>query len=176
MMLKSICALSIAATILFGSALAHEGQPMPRMTMGNGEANSIQMDGVKRIAGETIFSENRADGAVESKFRANSTAIVFPQVVIEKAGWLVLHPVIDGRPNGDMVSGYTYLSPGQNKDVTIRTDHPVDPGDKFLVMLHHDVNQDRVFDFVFVADGINVEDTAVSEGTRVIAHIFAAPE
>jgi len=31
-------------------------------------------------------------------------------------------------------------------------------------------------DFVFVADGINVEDAAVFEGTRMVAHIFAIPK
>lgn len=60
--------------------------------------------------------------------------------------------------------------------MTIRIDHPADPGSKFLVMLHRDVDEDRVLDFVFVEDGINVEDTAVFEGTNMIAHIFAVPE
>ena len=144
--------------------------------MGNGEDNAIQMEGLRRAEGETTFSETRVDGGVPKTFRANSTAIIFPEVVIEKAGWVVLHPVIDGRPNGDMVSGYTYVNPGRNENVTIRTDHPVDAGDKFLVMLHSDADQDRVFDFVFVEDGINVEDKAVFEGTRMIAHIFSVPE
>ena len=43
-------------------------------------------------------------------------------------------------------------------------------------MLHNDVDNDRVFDFVFVEDGINVEDRAVFEGMRMIAHIFEVPE
>jgi len=38
------------------------------------------------------------------------------------------------------------------------------------------IDQDRVFDFVFVDDGINVEDTAVFEGTHMIAHIIEIPE
>jgi len=148
----------------------------PKMTMGNGEANAIQVEGLKRVAADTIFAETRIDSGKAKSFRANSTALVFPNVTIEKAGWLVLHPIIDGRPNGDMVSGFTYLAPGRTENATILTDHRADTGDKFLVMLHSDVDQDRVFDFVFVADGINVEDTAVSEGTRMIAHIFAVPE
>ena len=53
---------------------------------------------------------------------------------------------------------------------------PADAGRKFLVMLHSDVDNDHVLDFVFVEDGINVEDAAVFEGTRMIAHIFAVPE
>lgn len=176
MVFKPLRMLSIAALIASAAAPAHEPGGMKHITMGNGEANLIQMDGVKRVAAKTTFSETRIDGDGKKSFRANSTALIFPRVVIEQPGWLVLHPVIDGRPNGDMVAGYAYLKAGSTENVTIRTDHPVDPGDKFLVMLHSDVDKDRVFDFVFVADGINVEDKAVVEGTRAIAHVFAAPE
>lgn len=146
-----------------------------QITMGNGEFNMIKTDGLVRGAEATIFSEARTQGETVSTFRANSTALTFPEVTIKKAGWIVLHPVIDGRPNGDMVSGYTYLSPGVNKNVTLHMDHPADSGDKFLVMLHDDTNEDRVFDFVFVEDGINVEDKAVFEGNRMIAHIVSVP-
>jgi hypothetical protein len=53
--------------------------------------------------------------------------------------------------------------------------HPADAGAKYLVMLHNDVDADRVFDFVFVEDGINVEDRAVFEGTRMVAHFISLP-
>jgi hypothetical protein len=176
MTLKTIIALSISAIISSACAVAQEAPPAPPLTMGNGEANAIQVDGLVRAKSKTTFSEIRVDGEMVKTFRANSTAVTFPEVVIEKAGWVVLHPVIDGRPNGDMVSGYTYLDAGRNENVTLRIDHPADAGDKFLVMLHSDVDQDRVFDFVFLEDGINVEDTAVFEGSRMIAHIFSLPE
>ena len=31
-------------------------------------------------------------------------------------------------------------------------------------------------EFVFVEDGINVEDTAIFEGTHMIAHVFVVPD
>lgn len=174
---KTVTALAMLASLTMGCATAQEADPAPpQITMGNGEANMIMVDGLSRAAGVTHFSEVRVDGAALSTFRADSTALTFPKVVIEKPGFLVLHPVMDGRPNGDMVSGFAYLQAGENDDVTIRIDHPADIGSKFLVMLHSDVDQDRVLDFVFVEDGINVEDTAVFEGTRMIAHIIAVPE
>ncbi|MEM7767022.1 MAG: hypothetical protein AAF253_05990 [Pseudomonadota bacterium] len=148
----------------------------PQITMGNGEANAISVGGLARVEGETTFSAVRVDGGVVSTMRATSSSIRFPEVVIEQPGWLVLHPVIDGRPDGDMVSGFTYVDAGTSADVDVRIDHPADPGDKFLVMLHGDIDRDRVFDFVFVEDGINVEDTAVFEGTRMIAHMIEVPE
>lgn len=175
-MTKTALTLLTAALLSTACASAQDTAPAPQITMGNGASNAIIMDGLSLVDGETTFSQVRVDGDVVKSFRATSTAINIPEVTIEKNGWVVLHPVIDGRPDGDMVAGFTYVSAGQNTDVTIQVDHPADPGDKFLVMLHSDVDEDRVFDFVFVEDGINVEDTAVFEGTHMIAHVFAVPE
>lgn len=157
------------------AATAEPARRAPRITLGNGEFNSIQMEGLKRVGGVTPFSFERADGDQTSSFRGDSAALTFSEVVIAEPGFIVLHPVIDGRPNGDMVSGFAYLEAGTNTDVTVRIDHPADTGEKFLVMLHNDVDRDQVLDFVFVEDGINVEDTAVFEGTTMVAHIFAIP-
>ncbi|WP_432200084.1 DUF7282 domain-containing protein [Erythrobacter sp. W53] len=174
------CASETTAVNSASATQSPEASPEPapsasRITLGNGEQNSIQIEGLKRVSGVTPFSFIRADDKEMSSFRGDSTALTFSEVVIAKPGFIVLHPVIDGRPNGDMVSGFTYLEAGKNEDVTVRIDHPADTGEKFLVMLHTDVDQDRVLDFVFVEDGINVEDTAVFEGTTMVAHIFAVP-
>lgn len=182
-MFKSTASVLLAISLTACLSQAQEVQETqeavtapPQITMGNGEANAIMMDGLSLIEGETTYSEVRVDGDAVKSFRATSTAISIPEVTIANNGWVVLHPVINGRPDGDMVSGFTYVGAGQNSDVTIQVDHPADPGDKFLVMLHSDVDEDRVFDFVFVEDGINVEDSAVFEGTHMIAHVFAVPE
>lgn len=178
MSLKILSALMTmsAGAALFTLAVAQEGSPLPQLTMGNGEANAIQVEGLRRQTEQETFSQVRVDGSKVSTLRANTTAITFPEVIIEKSGWLVLHPVIDGRPDGDRVSGFTYLDPGRNTDVTLQIDYPADPGDAFLVMMHSDTDKDRVFDFVFLEDGINVEDGAVFEGNRMIAHIIQVPE
>lgn len=176
MHIKRALSFAISLAFLSGTALAQGTSERSQITMGNGTANAIQVEGLTRQNKESIVSEVRVDGTNVSTLRANTTAITFPEVTIERAGWLVLHPVIDGRPDGDIVSGFAYLDQGQSENVTIKIQHPADAGDKFLVMLHGDVDQDRVFDFVFVEDGINVEDTAVFEGTRMIAHVIALPE
>jgi hypothetical protein len=175
MISKTVSTALLAVMLSTACASAQETTPVPQITMGNGEANMIQMEGLTRADGVSQFSEVRVDGGEVSAFRGDSVALTFPQVVIEKPGFLVLHPVMDGRPNGDVVSGFAYLGAGTNENVTIRLDTPADPGRKFLVMLHSDVDNDRVLDFVFVEDGINVEDTAVFEGTHMIAHIFEMP-
>lgn len=176
MIIRSAFAFLTAALVSSACVSAEEKPAAPQITMGNGEANAIIVDGVTRANGHTSFSEIRVDGEHVSSFRADSHAITFPSVTAAGNSFIVLHPVMDGRPNGDMVSGFTYVPAGTHEDVTIRIDHPADPGRKFLVMLHRDMDEDRVLDFVFVEDGINVEDTAVFEGTRMIAHIFAVPE
>lgn len=166
----------LSLAIWVGSGPANAAESKPQITMGNGTANAINVDGLTRQAGGAIASEVRVDGTAVSTLRANTTAITFPAVKIAAAGWLVLHPVINGRPDGDIVSGFAYLDAGQNDNVTIQIQHPASAGDKYLVMLHSDVDKDRVFDFVFVEDGINVEDTAVFEGNRMIAHMISLPE
>ena len=177
MISKTALALVSAALISAACATAQDTPPPPpQITMGNGALNAIQIECLSRAEGVTQFSEVRVDGGAVSTFRGDSVALTFPEVVIEAPGFLVLHPVMDGRPNGDVVSGFAYLNAGTNENVTIRLDTPADAGRKFLVMLHSDVDNDRVLDFVFVEDGINVEDTAVFEGTHMIAHIFAVPE
>ncbi|MEL7317903.1 MAG: hypothetical protein AAFN04_04595 [Pseudomonadota bacterium] len=150
--------------------------PAPQITLGNGERNAIEVEGLSKAKGVSHFSEVRVDGEAVSSFRGDSVALTFPKVTVEQPSFVVLHPVMDGRPNGDVVSGFAYVDAGTSEDVTVRLNTPADAGRKFLVMLHNDVDEDRVLDFVFVEDGINVEDTAVFEGTRMVAHIVAVPE
>ena len=167
---------AIALAAVPGLVSAQDAPERPQITLGNGILNAIEIDGITRESEEPVVSEVRFAGEKSSVMRANSTTVTFPKVMIEKTGWIVLHPVIDGRPNGDIVSGFAYLTAGQNENVAIKMQHPASAGDKYLVMLHNDVDDDRVFDFVFVDDGINVEDTAVFEGSRMIAHMIALPE
>lgn len=176
MTLKHVFLFATAMLFSTACASAQDTGQSPQMTLGNGTANMIEVEGLTRQGGVSSFTELRVDGGDIMSFRADSHAITFPKVVIEQAGFVVLHPVIDGRPNGDMVSGFAYVDAGETENVTVRIDHPADPGTRFLVMLHTDVDQDRVLDFVFVEDGINVEDRAVFEGTRMIAHIIAVPD
>ena len=142
-----------AAVFLLTSAFTTAEEQPARITMGNGEANWIVTDGATR------------SGAVFS----------FPEVQIADNGWLVMHPFEDGKPNGRIYVGASYVAAGNNRDVEVTVDHTPASGDMYIVMLHSDVDQDKVFDFVFVADGVNVEDRAVFEGTTMVGHAWAAP-
>ena len=174
-MMRSFLACALMAVGACAAGVAEEPAERPQITMGDGERNAIKVDGLMREDGVRQIAEIRLDGSEASTFRADSVTLIFPEVINEHPSFLVLHPVMDGRPNGDMVSGFTYLPAGTHENVKLHMDHPADSGRKFLVMLHHDVDDDRTLDFVFVEDGINVEDTGVFEGTHMIAKIFEVP-
>ncbi len=146
-----LAAAALALTMVAGPLQAEE-QAEPQMTIGNGENNWIVTDGATR------------DGAT----------FTFPEVHIDGNGWLVMHPFEDGKPNGNIYVGHTYVASGTTKDVDITVDPAPSTGDMFIVMLHRDVDEDKEFDFVFV-DENHVEDRAVFEGTKMIGHAYAAP-
>jgi len=120
--------------------------------MGNGKKNWIDVKGVTR----------------------EKSVLTFPEVQIDGNGWLVIHPFEKGMPNGDKYVALTYLKDGKNKDVKIDVLKGLKEGERFIVMLHRDVNENKVLDFIFV-DAINVLDKAVFEGPRMIGHAIAAP-
>ena len=55
-----------------------------------------------------------------------------------------MHPIKDGKPVGEIYVGATYIEDGENRDVAITVNPEPEPGDMFIVMLHRDVNENRV--------------------------------
>lgn len=142
--------LGVGLWLAAGAVVAAEGY---KMTTGNGEKNWIVVEGVKRSGATFIFREARIEGN----------------------GWLVIHQVLDGKPVGEKYLGATYIPSGASKDVGVTVDNYAPAaGEMFVVMLHRDVNENKVFDFVFV-DPPHVLDKAVFEGTKMVALTFAAP-
>ncbi len=169
-------ALGMTLALILGSAAFAQETPTDKtaITLGNGEKNWISLEGLTRSA-NTTYTEQRITSASSAVRRGDGATLTFSEVHIESDGWLVLHPFMDGKPNGDWVAGYSFVKSGTNKDVSVTLNPAPKPGTMFLVMLHSDTNKDGVFDFVFVEDGVNVEDRAVFEGSRMVAHIFPAP-
>lgn len=138
----------IAVAAMLVMALPASGQ----LAMGNGDANWIVTDGATR------------DGAT----------LTFSQVKIDGNGWLVLHPFENGKPNGKIYVGHTFVEDGVTENVAVELDAAPSSGDMFIVMLHRDANDNREFDFVFVEEN-RVIDEAVFEGSKMIGHAWAAP-
>lgn len=124
-----------------------------KITRGNGDKNWIKTDGVTRKGGTLTFSEVQIDGN----------------------GWLVIHPFENGKPNGDKYVASTYVKDGLNKEVDIIVHKGLKTGEMFIVMLHRDANENKIFDFVFIDDK-SVMDTAVFERNKLIALAIPAPE
>ena len=124
----------------------------PQMSMGNGDQNWIVTAGATR------------EGAT----------FTFPEVNIAGSGWLVLHPFKDGKPNGRVVAGYAAVPEGKSTSVQVSVDALPAAGDRFVVMLHSDANDNGEFDFVFINER-EVVDTAVFEGRKMIGHVYVTP-
>ncbi len=120
--------------------------------IGNGTKNWITVEDVTRDQDTLTFSEVQIDGN----------------------GWLVIHPFEGGAPNGDKYVAATFLENGKNLNVKIQVYKGLTSGEMFIVMLHRDTNENKVFDFVFI-DEQNVMDRAVFEGSTMIGHAIAAP-
>ncbi len=144
--------LACASDVAPQSEAPKPADSTPKIMLGNGAANWIVIEGTTRKGATFTFREVQIDGD----------------------GWLVMHPFKDGRPVGAVYVGATYIKDGANRDVEITVEEEPAPGTMFLVMLHLDVNENEVFDFVFV-DEHNVLDKAVFESTTMIAHPIAAP-
>ncbi|MDJ0643090.1 MAG: hypothetical protein QNJ15_09745 [Erythrobacter sp.] len=155
------------------SAFAQDSEEPPAIRLGNGEKNWIVVEGIERAPAST-YTEVRATSEQQHLRRGDGVTLTIPEVHIDGDGWLVMHPFIGGKPSGTYVAGYAFVESGTNTDVQITLNPAPAEGDRYVVMLHKDADQDRVFDFVFVAENV-VEDEAVFEGRTMIAHIIEVP-
>jgi len=145
LILMSACAETAPKTKTETAKMDHS-----KIVTGNGEHNFITLDGAART---------------ENNF-------TFPEVVISKPGFLVLHPFRDGKPVQTEYVGAVPVKTGINQNVDIAVNVDVNSGDMFIVMLHYDMNEDGVFDF---NDGITVPDAPVFEGHTLVALRYRAP-
>ncbi len=147
---KSLIALLVVA--LGSINVQAETDQKPKIGMGNGEKNWI----------------------TQNDFTRDKSTLSFQEVQINGNGWLVMHPFENGVPNGDKYVALTYLEDGKNLSVNIEVLKGLVSGEKYIVMLHRDVNENKALDFVFV-DEQNVLDRAVFEGNTMIGHVIAIP-
>lgn len=168
-----VFAVALGTSFFPFAASAQDADEPPAIQLGNGEKNWIIVEGMKRKAAST-YTEVRTTSDRQHLRRGDGVTLTIPEVHIDGDGWLVMHPFIGGAPSGTYVAGYTFVEDGTNKDVEITLNPAPAKGDRYVVMLHKDADNDRVFDFVFVAENV-VEDEAVFEGRTMIAHIVEVP-
>ena len=173
MTIRMAGALAVAALLCSTTTIAQDAETYPAIAFGNGAKNWIVVEGIERTDAST-YTELRATSDRQHLRRGDGVTLTIPEVHIDGDGWLVMHPFIDGKPSGTYVAGYTFVESGTSKDVQITLNPAPTAGERYVVMLHKDADNDRVFDFVFVAENV-VEDEAVFEGRTMIAHIVAVP-
>ena len=168
---RFILGMLVAGILSSASASAQEEQAI---TLGNGEANWIVVEGLEKSETGATYMEQRITDRTTTVRRGDSIVLTYPEVHVEDDSWLVMHPFIDGKPSGTYIAGYTFVKSGTNKNIAISLNPAPQSGDRYIVMLHKDADKDGVFDFVFVEENV-VEDVAVFEGNRMIAHIVTIP-
>ena len=148
----AVAPTAVAPKVVAPTVVAPTATRAPKISLGNGIRNWIVVEGITR----------------------NEKVLIFPEVHIEGNGWLVIHPFENGKPNGDKYVAATYLPNGTSVNVPARVYKGIETDEKFIAMLHRDVNENGILDFVFISD-TGVLDAAVFEGRTMIAHAISAP-
>lgn len=155
LLIASLC-LAFLVTCSSGEEVAVNKEPTQEAAMdhskivtGNGEHNYIILEGATR----------------------EGNTFTFKEAVIDKPGFLVLHPFKDGHPVQTEYVGAVPVKTGSNIDVDVPLSVDIASGDMFIVMLHYDMNEDEIFDF---NDGVTVPDAPVFEGNTLVALRYEA--
>lgn len=82
--------------------------------------------------------------------------VTIPSVLIDKAGFVVLHAVVDGNPVVPASIGHAYVEAGETADVEITADYPLADGEDYIAMLHYDTDEDGEYSF---GEGMTDVDT-----------------
>ena len=83
-------------------------------------------------------------------------AIVFPSVLIDKDGYVVIHEIKDGTPVIPASIGNTAVKAGTTENVSVTIAGGAKAGTEYLAMIHYETNGNGTYDF---ADGMTDVDT-----------------
>lgn len=153
MLAAAVCLIAGCETYQAGdtSAPHRAGVAVADMTLGNGEANRIELEGA------------RLYGAV----------LTIPKVFIDTDGFLVVHPVANGQFSHAEYLGATYIREGETRRVGVDLRPVAEPGDRLVIMLYRDTDRDQVFDFV---GGVTKPDAPLIEGNTLVALRWQVPQ
>lgn len=145
-----VAGLALAGCATDQSREERKDKVPPQIVLGNGERNAVILEGATR----------------------SGSVLTFPSVMIERDGFVVMHPFRDNKPVRTEYVGATFVKAGITANVSVDVGAVPATGQNFIVMLHNDMNNDGVFDF---GDGVTVPDEPTFEGNRLVALPFAAP-
>lgn len=166
--MKTHVFLSIVTILIFaGCQASTEPSPQDHVHEGADSADKPVFDPSKIITGNGENNYIKLENASRK-----GSVFTFSEVMIAQKGFLVMHPFRNGQPVQTEYVGAVPVPMGLSLNVEIPVTVDVESGDKFIVMLHKDMNQDGEFDF---GDGITVPDAPVFEGYRLVALRYEIP-
>lgn len=83
-------------------------------------------------------------------------AIVFPSVLIDKDGYVVIHAVENGEPVLPASIGHTAVPAGTTENVSVEVEGGAMEGTDYVAMIHYETNDNDTYDF---AEGMTDVDT-----------------
>ena len=88
--------------------------------------------------------------------KIEGNAVVFPSVLIDKDGYVVIHEVKDGKPVIPGSIGHTALKAGTMENVSVAISGGAKADTDYMAMIHYETNGNGKYDF---ADGMTDVDT-----------------
>ncbi len=74
-------------------------------------------------------------------------AVVFPSVLIDQDGYVVIHAVEDGAPVLPGSIGHTAVAAGTTEDVSVTVEGGAMEGADYVAMIHYETNDNDTYDF-----------------------------
>lgn len=83
-------------------------------------------------------------------------AIVFPSVLTDMDGYVVIHAVENGEPVLPDSISHTAISAGTTENVTVEVEGGAEEGTDYVAMIHYETNDNDTYDF---GEGMTDVDT-----------------
>lgn len=83
-------------------------------------------------------------------------AIVFPSILIDQDGYVVIHAVENGEPVIPASIGHTAISAGTTENVSVTVEGGAMEGTDYVAMIHYETNDNGTYDF---GEGMTDVDT-----------------
>ena len=100
---------------------------------------------------------------------AGGRTITVPSVMATADGYLVVHPMQDGKVGAPI--GHAMVKAGENKNVKVTLDSPMTAGQTYTLMLHQDTGAMGKYEFGMVEK----TDMPVMMGDKPVMATFKAP-
>ena len=142
------------------------------LVVGGASAAMAATDSASSVASQETTTEQETTVAQEqanvtfNNQSSNGTAVVVNSSVLPEGGYLVIHASEDGEA-GEVLGNSSYFEPGEQENVTVMLDAPLDESQELIAMAHQDTNDNQVYEFPEADDPYTVDGDAVTDAANV---------